>query len=182
MHFIVQTTSQRHYSRNFLFLVFDGVSDENVIKLTNIKGGPDLQERKKFLVADTDALIVLPGGPGTWDELWEMACARHLNLNQLPIVCVNVDGYYEPFREMLHRAYKDKLIHLPPDQIVRFASGAEDAVRFVEGQGMVEPAAGKDIGKRSGDELRPSWQTLALTLVTGVALGITMSKSRAGRG
>lgn len=36
------------------------------------KGGPDLQERKKFLVSNTDALIVMPGGPGTWDELWEM--------------------------------------------------------------------------------------------------------------
>lgn len=182
MHFIIQTTSKRYDSLNSFFLVLDGISDENVIKQTNIKGGPDLQERKKFLVADTDALIVLPGGPGTWDELWEMACARHLNLNQLPIVCVNVDGYYEPFREMLHRAYKDKLIHLPPDQIVRFASGAEDAVRFVEGQGISEIAASEGIGKRGSDESRPSWQTLALTLVAGIALGITMSKPRACRG
>ncbi|VEU33816.1 unnamed protein product [Pseudo-nitzschia multistriata] len=97
-----------------------------------VAGGDDLQERKKFLVTNTDALIVLPGGPGTWDELWEMACARHLELNALPIVCVNVDGYYEPFREMLDRAFEDKLIRLEPEAIVRFADSAEEAVRFVE--------------------------------------------------
>lgn len=34
-----------------------------------IASGDDLQERKKMLVKDADALIVLPGGPGTWDEL-----------------------------------------------------------------------------------------------------------------
>lgn len=61
-----------------------------------------------------------------------MACARHLNLNQLPIVCVNVDGYYEPFREMLEKAYEDDLIKLIPEEIVHFASSAEEAIRWIE--------------------------------------------------
>jgi predicted Rossmann-fold nucleotide-binding protein len=34
-----------------------------------VAGGSDLQERKKLLVRDCNALIVLPGGPGTWDEV-----------------------------------------------------------------------------------------------------------------
>lgn len=34
-----------------------------------IAGGNDLQQRKKLLVGGADALIVLPGGPGTWDEV-----------------------------------------------------------------------------------------------------------------
>jgi predicted Rossmann-fold nucleotide-binding protein len=97
-----------------------------------VAGGNDLQERKKLLVRGTDALIVLPGGPGTWDELWEMACARHLNLNQLPIVCVNVGGFYEPFRQMLEQAWDDELIKMPPEDIVHFAPNAEEAVRWVE--------------------------------------------------
>lgn len=145
-----------------------------------LAGGPDLQERKKFLVANTDALIVLPGGPGTWDELWEMACARHLNLNKLPIVCVNVDGYYEPFREMLQRAYSDKLIHLPPDDIVRFASGAEDAVRFVEGQDIKEIATRDQ--RKPRVNFRSPWYAMTLTFVAGTLLGIAMTKSSVGRG
>lgn len=31
--------------------------------------GDNLQERKRLLVDGADALIVLPGGPGTWDEV-----------------------------------------------------------------------------------------------------------------
>jgi predicted Rossmann-fold nucleotide-binding protein len=34
-----------------------------------VAGGDDLQERKKMLVDKADALVVLPGGPGTWDEV-----------------------------------------------------------------------------------------------------------------
>ena len=34
-----------------------------------VAGGNDLQQRKKLLVEKTDALVVLPGGPGTWDEV-----------------------------------------------------------------------------------------------------------------
>lgn len=38
-----------------------------------VAGGDDLQERKKLLVRDSDGLVVLPGGPGTWDEV-SMSC------------------------------------------------------------------------------------------------------------
>eukprot|EP00339_Tiarina_fusa_P001771 CAMPEP_0117026780 /NCGR_PEP_ID=MMETSP0472-20121206/19655_1 /TAXON_ID=693140 ORGANISM="Tiarina fusus, Strain LIS" /NCGR_SAMPLE_ID=MMETSP0472 /ASSEMBLY_ACC=CAM_ASM_000603 /LENGTH=306 /DNA_ID=CAMNT_0004733881 /DNA_START=48 /DNA_END=968 /DNA_ORIENTATION=+ len=107
-------------------------SGDGPIREILVAGGDDLQQRKKFLVDKADGLIVLPGGPGTWDELWEMACSRHLGLVQLPIVCVNVDGFYEPFQEMLDRAYEDELIKLKPHDIVHFASNAEEAVRWIE--------------------------------------------------
>jgi uncharacterized protein (TIGR00730 family) len=94
--------------------------------------GKDLQERKRLLVDKADALVVLPGGPGTWDELWEMACARGIGLTNIPIVCVNCDGFYEPFREILARAYNDKLTKLQPHEIVHFEPTAESAVRWIE--------------------------------------------------
>ena len=65
-----------------------------------VAGGTDLQERKRLLVKDADALIVLPGGPGTWDELWEMACGRNIGLHNLPICVVNVNDFYQPFLKM----------------------------------------------------------------------------------
>lgn len=61
-----------------------------------------------------------------------MACARQLGLVQLPIVCVNVDSYYDPFQEMLQRAYEDELIKLKPEEIVYFASTVEEAIRWIE--------------------------------------------------
>ena len=111
-------------------------SDERTgpIREIIVAGGTDLQQRKKFLVDKSEGLVVLPGGPGTWDELWEMACARHLGLIDLPIVCINVDDYYKPFEDILHRAYHDKMIKLQPHEIVHFASNAEEAVRWIEAE------------------------------------------------
>lgn len=37
---------------------------------------PSYQERKRVLTEDADCIIALPGGPGTWDELWEIVCLK----------------------------------------------------------------------------------------------------------
>jgi len=115
-------------------------------------------------------------------KLWEMACARQLNLNQLPIVCVNIDDYYEPFRDMLDRAYYDELIRLPPHEIVHFASSAEEAIRFVEehdGKEVNDNDAGKKqyTNKRYIGKRNPPWSNLALTFVTGAAFGVVIASS-----
>mmetsp|Transcript_7861 Transcript_7861/g.16707 ORF Transcript_7861/g.16707 Transcript_7861/m.16707 type:complete len:303 (-) Transcript_7861:58-966(-) len=94
--------------------------------------GKDLQERKRLLVEGADALVVMPGGPGTWDELWEMACARHLGLTSIPIVCVNVDGYYDTFMTILMRADEDQLLYKKPHDIVHFEETPEAAVLWIE--------------------------------------------------
>eukprot|EP00984_Skeletonema_dohrnii_P022290 scaffold11427_cov100-Skeletonema_dohrnii-CCMP3373.AAC.3 len=94
--------------------------------------GNDLQERKKLLVQGADGLVVLPGGPGTWDELWEMACARHIGFHAMPIVCVNVDGYYDNFKSILVRAHEDELLYKLPEDILHFEESAEAAVKWIE--------------------------------------------------
>ena len=106
--------------------------EDGPIREMLVAGGTDLQERKRLLVDNADGLIVLPGGPGTWDELWEMACARNIGLTTLPIVCVNVNGYYDPFAVMLERAWNDKLTKLKPQEIVHFEETAEAAVKWIE--------------------------------------------------
>ena len=106
-----------------------------------VAGGKDLQQRKRLLVEGANALIVLPGGPGTWDELWEMACARNIGLSKLPIVCVNIDGYYDPFRQILQRAWKDQLAKLEPSEIIHFVDSAEAAVKWIEEVQDCDPPA-----------------------------------------
>jgi len=61
-----------------------------------------------------------------------MACARNIGLTKLPIVCVNIEGYYDPFKQMLEQAYQDELTKLAPSEIVHFEDSAEDAVRWIE--------------------------------------------------
>jgi hypothetical protein len=67
-----------------------------------------------------------------------MACARNIGLTDLPIVVVNIDGYYTPFREQLERSYTDELIKLKPCELIHFVNTAEDAVRWIEDQAKTD--------------------------------------------
>ena len=58
-------------------------------------------------------------------QLWEMACARHIGFHSIPIVCINVDGYYDPFRAMLSRAHADQLLYEDPFDILHFEETPE---------------------------------------------------------
>jgi len=122
-----------------MFLV-DGVEFLDEAALANTRhslivcGGADLTERKAKLVAGCDCIIVLPGGTGTWDEMWEMACMRNLGLCGKPIIAVSVDGFYDDFANMLKRASGDKLLANKPEDIVMFAKTAEEALELAEKQ------------------------------------------------
>lgn len=65
--------------------------------------GDGLAERKRLLVEGCDCIIALPGGAGTFDELWESVAEVGLGFRNIPIVCVNVDGYYDSFHTMITR-------------------------------------------------------------------------------
>jgi hypothetical protein len=62
----------------------------------------------------------------------EMACAKNLGLMDLPIVCINVDGYYDHLGHLFHRGYNDGLIKVLPHETFRFESTAAAAVKFIE--------------------------------------------------
>ncbi len=57
---------------------------------------PDLQLRKTQMLAESDAFIILPGGPGTVDEFFEVVTSAQLHVLLKPIVLVNVAGFFEP--------------------------------------------------------------------------------------
>ena len=61
-----------------------------------------------------------------------MACARHIGLHHMPIVCVNIDGYYDNFMTILQRAHEEEMLYKHPHEIVHFEKTAEAAVEWVE--------------------------------------------------
>ena len=54
-----------------------------------------------------------------------MACARHIGFHFMPIVCVNVDGYYDSFKDILERAHADELLYKHPRDILHFEETPE---------------------------------------------------------
>lgn len=55
---------------------------------------PDLASRKLTMIAKSDGFLVLPGGLGTLDELFEVWTLATLGFHRKPIVLVDVEGFY----------------------------------------------------------------------------------------
>jgi len=64
--------------------------------LTNFIVTENMHERKKVMFMNCDAVVVLPGGAGSLDELFEVLTWRQLGLHDKPIVLLNVNGYWDP--------------------------------------------------------------------------------------
>ncbi|MEO9820348.1 MAG: TIGR00730 family Rossman fold protein [Paracoccaceae bacterium] len=60
-----------------------------------------MHERKKVMFMNADAVIVLPGGAGSLDELFEVLTWRQLGLHEKPIVLINSNAYWSPLIQLL---------------------------------------------------------------------------------
>jgi uncharacterized protein (TIGR00730 family) len=81
----------------------------------------DMRTRKRLLAESADAFIALPGGPGTWEEVWEIAVQRQIGATRAPLVVVDQDGFYGPFRAQLAAAEAAGLLYGPAADLVGFA-------------------------------------------------------------
>lgn len=57
---------------------------------------PSMHERKQRMFELADAFVVLPGGAGTLDEMFEILTWKLLRLHDRPIVLVDEGGYWRP--------------------------------------------------------------------------------------
>ena len=63
--------------------------------VTTLEVVANMHERKARMAELSDAFIVLPGGLGTLEELFEIMTWRQLGLHNKPIVLINPDGYWD---------------------------------------------------------------------------------------
>ena len=61
-----------------------------------------MHERKAMMAERSDAFLALPGGIGTFEELFEVWTWRQLGYHDKPIGIVNVAGYYDGLLDFLH--------------------------------------------------------------------------------
>jgi uncharacterized protein (TIGR00730 family) len=78
--------------------------------ITELKIVKDMHERKKLVMQDSDAIIALPGGCGTFEELFEALTMKRLGFYLNPIVLVNVNGFYDPLIKQLRRCVDEKFM------------------------------------------------------------------------
>lgn len=76
----------------------------NHTNLTELILVDTMHERKEKMAMMADAVVALPGGCGTLEELLEVITWKRLGLFTKPIIIVNLDGYFDALITMLDRA------------------------------------------------------------------------------
>lgn len=78
--------------------------------LTELLIVDSMHTRKRTMASRADAFVVLPGGYGTFEEMFEMVTWRQLRLHDKPVGLVNVDGYFDHLLAFLHHAEQQEFI------------------------------------------------------------------------
>ena len=100
--------------------------------LTELLLVDDMHERKRLMIQDVDAIVALPGGSGTLEELLEAITWKRLGLHTHPIVIVNVRRYYDPLLRMLDGAVAEKMMdhrHREMWTVVERPQDVQEAIR-----------------------------------------------------
>ncbi len=78
--------------------------------LTELVITSDMHQRKKAMLEKADAFIALPGGLGTFEELFEALTWQQLGYHQKPVGLLNVAGYFDLLLEFLDRSVRSGFV------------------------------------------------------------------------
>jgi len=91
-----------------------------------------MHERKSKFLEGTDALVALPGGTGTYEELFEAITLKKLGQFSKPIIILNTRGYYEPFRLLMEHAIREKFMALDHQEIWQIVNEPEEVLSAIK--------------------------------------------------
>ena len=97
-------------------------------RLTKMIVTADMGERKKQMFALSDAVIALPGGVGTLEELTEAITLKQLSLFDGPIIILNTRGFYNSLTEFLDNMVENHFLRSEHKGIWEVVSTPEEAV------------------------------------------------------
>ena len=112
-----------------------GVSDLQVVET--------MHERKQIMFERADGYLVLPGGIGTADEMFEAISWKQLQLHDKPIVLLDHDGFFQPLMAYLERACELRFIRRAHMGLFTLAATLDEAFDQLENYVSPEPEPDK---------------------------------------
>jgi uncharacterized protein (TIGR00730 family) len=101
-----------------------GMVDREIahLGLTELLVVDSMHERKAAMADRSDAVIAMPGGFGTLDELFEMLTWAQLGIHQKPCGLLDTDGYFTHLREFLAHAVQERFVRPEHSAMLSVAS------------------------------------------------------------
>ena len=99
--------------------------------LTELHVTSSMHERKQMMADLSDAVIALPGGCGTMEELCEIITWKQLGLYLNPIVILNINGYYDQLIAQLDKAVEERFMGEIHSKIWNVATTPAEALEAI---------------------------------------------------
>ena len=96
--------------------------------LTHLDLVEDMRERKHKLLTGSDAVVALPGGCGTLEEVFEAITLKRLGLYFKPIIFVNTRGFYDGLRSFLEHTIRERMLSEAHGAMWQFVDVVEDVL------------------------------------------------------
>ena len=109
------------------------------VKLTQQHVVDTMHERKTLMADLSDAFVGLPGGMGTFDELVEIITWAQLGLHTKPVICTNIENYFEPMYGMLDYAVAEKFVTAESRARWRNADSVSAVMQILAKEGLAGP-------------------------------------------
>lgn len=91
-----------------------------------------MRERKQLMEEKSDACIVLPGGIGTYEELFEILTLKQLGKTRRAIIFLDTDGYYAPLMALLEHTANRRFMSKKCLELFCVAESPEAAIKALE--------------------------------------------------
>ncbi|NCI45706.1 LOG family protein [Sediminibacterium soli] len=96
--------------------------------ITDLRVVDDMHVRKRMMYELCDAAVVLPGGNGTLDELFEMLTWNTLNIHNRKIVLLNTSGFYDHLISHIERMAAEGFLYSDWRERLIVCAGPEEAI------------------------------------------------------
>ncbi len=113
--------------------------------LTNLEIVSSMHKRKARMAELSDAIISLPGGVGTWEELFEALAWNQLGFYSKPIILFNVGGYYSSLYQFSKESVEEGFLPKSTFEELFISEDLEEIFDFIS---SFEKKDGKDWYKR----------------------------------
>ena len=100
--------------------------------LTSLEIVSSMHGRKSRMAELSDAIISLPGGVGTWEELFEALAWNQLGIYSKPIVLYNVDDYYSKLFEFTQFSVQEGFLPETTHEELFISKSLEEIFEFIE--------------------------------------------------
>lgn len=91
----------------------------------------NMHERKAMMAERSDAFLALPGGIGTFEELFEIWTWRQLGYHDKPVGLLDVQGYYQPLLQFLNATVTQGFMGAWQMDLVRAGSDSNALLKFL---------------------------------------------------